>query len=132
NTYEFDSAAVGTLDILTLYRGRDYYEIAVDRDRIGTNVTGNMLRQYTDLVFDVVDGFRSQGKYYLSFGQVERLFQVRTLTMGEQSFLLTPTDVAHDTLQHAAPEQVGFDEQKLAQLDSFIQEQVDDGGPAVS
>src|SRR5699024_5687606 len=66
------------------------------------------------------------------FGQVERLFQVRTLTRGVRSFLLTPVDVAHDTLQRAAPGQVGFDGEKLAELGSFIQEQVEAGGPAVA
>lgn len=132
NGYEFDGAAAGTLDILTIYRGRDYYEIAVDRNRIGANVTGNMLRQYTDLVFHDVDGFRSGGKYYLSFGQLERLFQVRTLTLGEQYYLLTPIDVAHDSLQRAQPAEVGFDEKKLAELDSFIRSQVESGSPAVA
>src|SRR5699024_740772 len=32
NGYEFDGAATGTLDIRTITRGRDYYEIAVDTD----------------------------------------------------------------------------------------------------
>src|SRR5699024_6851510 len=111
----------GTLDILTITRGRDYYEIAVDTDRIGSNVTGNMLRAYTDLVFDDVDGFRTGGKYYLSFGQIERTFQVTMRTDGERSWLLLPEDVAYDTLQPAAPEDVGFDTQGLAELDEFLQ-----------
>src|SRR5699024_9214027 len=131
NGYEFDGAATGTLDILTITRGRDYYEIAVDTDRIGSNVTGNMLRSYTDLVFDDVDGFRSEGKYYLSFGFLERLFQVKTLTLGEQHYLFTPTDTAHDTLQRADAADVRFDPDVLAELDELIQGQVDAGSPAV-
>jgi len=132
NGYEFDGAATGTLDILTITRGRDYYEIAVDTDRIGSNVTGNMLRAYTDLVFDDVDGFRADGKYYLSFGQIERTFQVAMRTEGERSWLLLPQDVAYDSLTTAEPEDVGFDPDRLAELDQFLQGQVDDGSPAVA
>lgn len=132
NGYEFDGAATGTLKILTIYRGRDYYEIAVERDRIGSDVTGNMLRAYTDLVFDDVDGYGAGGKYHLSFGFLKRLFQVRTLTAGQDQLLLTPADVAHDVLQSAAPSAVGFDEDRLAELDSFIHDQVEDGSPAVA
>lgn len=132
NGYEFDGAEPGSLDILTIFRGRDYYEIAVDRDRIGSNVTEYMLDDYTELVFDDVDGFRAGGQYYLSFGQIERLFQVGTLTEGEDSWLLLPEDVAHDRLSQAEPEEVGFDSDRLAELDAYIQAQVDDGGPAVA
>src|SRR5699024_7795362 len=132
NGYEFDGAAPGTLDLLTIARGRDYYEIATDTDRIGSNVTGNMLRAYTDLVFDDVAGFRADGKYYLSFGQIERTFQVAMRTAGERSWLLLPQDVAHDSLMTAEPEDVGFDPDRLADLDQFLQDQVDDGSPAVA
>lgn len=132
NGYEFDGAGAGTLEILTIHRGRDHYEIAVDRDRIGSNVTGNMLRAYTDLVFDDVDGHRSGDTYRLSFGALERLFQVRTLSLGTEHLLLIPVDVAHDVLRSAAPSAVGFDEDRLAELDSFIEGQVEDGSPAVA
>ena len=132
NGYRFDGAAPGTLDILTIFRGRDYFEISTGTDRIGSNVTGNMLRAYTDLVFDDVDGFRADGKYYLSFGQIERTFQVAMRTGEGRSWLLVPEDVAYDTLQTADPEDVGFDADRLAELDQFLQSQVDDGSPAVA
>ncbi|MCS5717784.1 penicillin binding protein PBP4B [Herbiconiux sp. CPCC 205763] len=132
NGYLFDGAATGTADILTVHRDRDYFEIDVNRDRIGSNVTGNMLNDYTDLVFDDVDGFAEGGKYYLSFGAVEKLFQVRTLVKGDSAFLLHPQFAAHDQLETADPESVGFSPDKLAELDDYIQAQVDDGGPAVA
>src|SRR5699024_7696208 len=92
----------------------------------------NMLRAYTDLVFDDVDGHRSGDTYRLSFGALERLFQVRTLSLGTEHLLLIPVDVAHDVLRSAAPSAVGFDEDRLAELDSFIEGQVEDGSPAVA
>ncbi|MGX5696808.1 penicillin binding protein PBP4B [Agromyces soli] len=132
NGYRFDGAPTGSLDILTLFRGRDYFEIAVDTNRIGSNVTGNMLNAYTDLVFDDVEGFRDGGEYYLSFGAIERIFQLGTLVNPDGSYLLEPQRVAHDRLAEASPASVGFDEAKLAELDDFVQRQVDAGGPAVA
>lgn len=132
NGYVFDGAAAGTVDILTLTRGRDYFEIAVDTNRIGSNVTGNMLADYTDLVFDDVDGFRDGDEYYLSFGAIERIFQVKTLVHPEGLLLLAQQAVAHDQVQSADPAAVGFDPAKLAAIDDFVQAQVDEGGPAVA
>lgn len=132
NGYRFDGSPTGSLDILTLYRGRDYFEIAVDTNRIGSNVTGNMLNAYTELVFDDVEGFRDGGEYYLSLGAIERTLQLGTLVHPNGTYLLEPQRVAHDRLVEAAPASVGFDEAKLAELDAFVQRQVDAGGPAVA
>ncbi|MFC4555574.1 penicillin binding protein PBP4B [Georgenia faecalis] len=132
NGYLFDGAAPGTLDVLTIHRGRDYFEIAVDRDRIGSNVTGNMLNEYTDLVFDDVDGFRQGGRYYLSFGAIERLFQVRPLVLDGAEYLLEKQFVAHDEITPADPGDVGFDPARLAELDDYINAQVADGSSAVA
>ncbi|WP_168209182.1 penicillin binding protein PBP4B [Agromyces intestinalis] len=132
NGYRFDGAATGTIDILTMYRGRDYFEIAVDTNRIGSNVTGNMLNAYTDLVFDDVDGFRDGDDYFLSLSAIERIFQVGTLVHPEGVLLLEPQHVAHDQLAEADPASVGFDPAKLDEIDAYVQRQVDDGGPAVA
>ncbi|WP_308797986.1 penicillin binding protein PBP4B [Agromyces silvae] len=132
NGYRFDGSPTGSLEILTVYRDRDYFEIAVDTNRIGSNVTGNMLNAHTGLVFDDVDGFRADGDYFLSLGAVERILQLGTLVHPAGTFLLEPQAVAHDRLVEAAPATVGFDEAKLAELDAFVQRQVDAGGPAVA
>src|SRR5690606_2236646 len=90
------------------------------------------LTAYTDLVFDDVDGFRQGGKYYLSFGYIERLFQVRTLVLDGSEYLLHKQSVAHDEVAAAAPADVGFDTARLAELDEYIEAQVADGSSAVA
>ncbi|MPV50495.1 penicillin binding protein PBP4B [Pseudactinotalea sp. HY160] len=133
NGYVFDGAPADTLDILTIFRNRDYYEIAVDTNRIGQNVTGNMISYWLseDYVFSDIDGYSEGGEYYLSFGAIEWLFQVRTLIHSGDALVLTPQFVAHDELTTADPAAVGFDPVELASLDDWIQDQVDAGGPAV-
>lgn len=132
NGYRFDGAATGTVDILTIYRHRDYFEIDVNRNRIGSNVTGNMLNYYNDLVFDGIDGFRQGGKYYLSFGAIEKLFQVRTLVDNGKEFILDRQFAAHNALATADPADVGFDPKKLDAIDDYINAQVNDGASAVA
>lgn len=134
NGYVFDGQPVGSIDILTLRYGRDYHEIAVDRNRIGSNVTGNMLREFTELdaVFRDVDGFRDGADYYLSFAAIERILQVGTLVHPEGLFLLAPQRSAHDTVADADPETVGFDPERLDDLDAFAQQQIDAGYAAIA
>lgn len=125
NGYVFDGHARNTIDILTIHRGRDYVEIAVDHNRVGSNVTGNMLSFLTDLVFDDIDGYRGEdGHYHLSFGAAERLFQVRTLTIDGVDHVLRKQFVAHDGLREGSPEAAGFDPARLADLDSYLAGQV--------
>lgn len=133
NTYKFDGAAVGTADILTIYHDRDYFEINVNTNRIGSNVTSNMLNEYTELVFNDVDGFKQNGNYYLSVGYIERLFQVGSLAKDGQVFLMKQQDVAYDQLSYAkTPEEVGFSSEKLAKIDDYINKQVQDGFPSAA
>ncbi len=125
NGYVFDGHARNTIDILTIHSGRDYFEIAVDHNRVAANVTGNMLAFLTDLVFDDIDGFRGEdGRYHLSFGAIERLFQVRTLTIDGVDHLLRKQFVAHDTLRGGTPEAAGFDPARLSDLDTDMAGQV--------
>ena len=133
NGYVFDGAAKGTVDILTIYHDRDYFEINVDSNRIGSNVTTSMLNEYTDLVFNDVDGFKQDNKYYLSLGYIERLFQVATLSVDNKDYLLQKQDVAYDQITNAdAPEQVGFSSEKLNKIDDYINQQINDGFPAAA
>ena len=133
NGYIFDGAAVGTADILTIHHDRDYFEINVNTNKIGSNVTANMLKEFTDLVFYDVDGFKQDNKYYLSLGYIERLFQVATLSVESRDYLLKKQDVAYDKVTYAsAPEQVGFSSEKLDKIDDYINQQVKDGFPAVA
>ncbi|MFU8849767.1 penicillin binding protein PBP4B [Micromonospora sp. SL1-18] len=133
NTYVFDGHAKNTTNILTIYRNRDYFEIDVAHNRIGSNVTGNMLNAYTDTVFNDIDGYYAGGRYYLSYGAIERLFQVRTLILDDgSSYILIPQVVAHGSLETADPATVGFDPAKLDAIDAYVQQQVDAGGPAVA
>ena len=133
NGYIFDGAAIGTADILTIHNDRDYFEINVNTNKIGSNVTSNMLKEFTDLVFYDVDGFKQDNKYYLSLGYIERLFQVATLSVDNKDYLLKKQDVAYDKVTYAdAPEQVGFSSEKLDKIDDYINQQVKDGFPATA
>jgi serine-type D-Ala-D-Ala carboxypeptidase len=133
NGYLFDGAAKGTVDILTIYHDRDYFEINVNSNRIGSNVTSNMLNEYTDLVFYDVDGFKETNKYYLSLGYIERLFQVAALSVDNKNYLLKKQDAAYDQITDAAaPEQVGFSSEKLNKIDDYINQQIGDGFPAAA
>lgn len=134
NGYVFDGHARGTIDILTLYYGRDYHEIAVDLNRIGSNVTGNMLSSHTSIpmVFDDVDGFKDGEDYYLSFAAIERILQVGTLVHPEGHLLLPQQEGAHDAVAVADPESVGFDPTRLEALDDFAQQQIDAGYAAIA
>ena len=133
NGYIFDGAAKGTVDILTIYRDRDYFEINVNSNRIGSNVTSNMLNEFKDLVFYDVDGFRKDNKYYLSLEYIERLFQVATLSVNSKDYLLKKQDAAYDQITNAdAPEQVGFSTEKLNKIDDYINQQINDGFPAAA
>lgn len=133
NGYLFDGAAKNTVDILTIYRDRDYFEINVDSNRIGANVTTNMLNYYTDVVFNDVDGFKQDNKYYLSLPYMERLFQIGTLTFGSNNYLMKKQDAAYDQITKAdAPEQVGFNSEKLNKIDDYINKEVNDGFPGAA
>ena len=132
NGYEFDGAAPNTIDILTVTRGRDTLEIAMDANRIGYNVTSNMLDDHQDLVFDDVDGFRDGDDYFLSFAAIERLFQVGTLLHPAGLFTLLPLETAYDEVTDADPESTGFDRARLEELDAYLEGQVDQGFPGVS
>jgi len=133
NGYVFDGAPKATANILTIYHDRDYFEINVDTNRIGSNVTGNMLNEYNEFVFSDVDGFKENGKYYLSLGYIERLFQLAHLTFGGQDHLLEKQFTAYDQLRYAGkPEEVGFSSAKLDEMDQYVQQQIDDGFPAAA
>lgn len=133
NGYVFDGKAAGSLDILTLRDVRDYVEIATATNRIGSNVTGNMLAEYTDQVFSDVDGFAANGTYYLSFDAIERLFQVGTLVTDDGEYVLPRTTSAYDTVEKAAkPEDVGFDSAKLAALDDYLNDQMAQGASSLA
>lgn len=133
NGYIFDGAAKDTVDILTIHHDRDYFEINVNTNKIGSNVTANMLKEFTDLVFNTVDGFKQDNKYYLSLGYIERLFQVATLVVDNNDYLLKKQDVAYDQITYAAtPEQVGFSSEKLNKIDDYINQQIKDGFPAAA
>lgn len=132
NGYLFDGAAKNTVDILTIYHDRDYFEINVNTNRIGSNVTGNMLNEYNDIVFTDVDGYRDNGKYYLSLGYIERLFQVGSLILGDNAYVLEKQYSAYDQISYAKPEDVGFSAEKLDAIDGYINQQVANGFPAVA
>lgn len=133
NGYVFDGAAKHSVPILTIYRGRDYFEINTDSNRIGQNVTGNMLRSYTDTVFTDVDGFKQDGKYYLSFGYIQRLFQVGALVSDRDPFILPRQFVAYNTLQPAANvADVGFSQAGLDAIDDYVNDQAENGGPSLA
>ena len=133
NTYKFDGADVGTADILTIFHDRDYFEIDVNRNRIGSNVTGNMLNEYTDLVFNDIDGFKQDNKYYLSLASIERIFQVGALNIDNEVFLLKQQNTAYDQLSRAkSPEDVRFSSEKLARIDDYVNQQVENGFPAAA
>jgi len=133
NGYIFDGAAIGSADILTIHHDRDYFEININTNKISSNVTANMLKEFTDLVFYDVDGFKQDNKYYLSLGYIERLFQVATLVVDNKDYLLKKQDVAYDKITYAAaPEQVGFSSEKLDKIDDYINQQVKDGFPATA
>lgn len=132
NGYQFDGYASGTLDILTLVRGRDYHEIAMDIDRFASNATTQMLNNYANLIFQDVDGIRDGQEYYLSLASVERLLQVGTHINDEGTYLLEPVEVAHDALGQADPAQVGFSAQGLADLDRFANQQINAGWPGLA
>ena len=118
---------------MTIHHDRDYFEINVNTNKIGSNVTSNMLKEFTDLVFYDVDGFKQDNKYYLSLGYIERLFQVATLSVKNKDYLLKKQDVAYDKVTYAeAPEQVGFSSDKLDKIDDYINQQVKDGFPATA
>ena len=118
---------------MTINHDRDYFDINVNTNKIGSNVTTNMLKEFTDLVFYDVDGFKQDNKYYLSLGYIERLFQVATLSVGTKDYLLKKQDVAYDKVTYAAaPEQVGFSSEKLDKIDDYINQQVKDGFPATA
>ncbi|UFU02585.1 penicillin binding protein PBP4B [Ruania suaedae] len=124
NGYQFDGYATDSLDILTLTRGRDYHEIAIDIDRFASNATGRMLTNYTNLVFQDIDGVRDGEDYFLSLASVERLLQVGTHIDNSGTYLLDTLDVAHDSLGTADPEDLGFSADGLADLDRFAQQQI--------
>ncbi|MFJ5717834.1 penicillin binding protein PBP4B [Neobacillus sp. NPDC093127] len=133
NTYKFDGANAGTADILTIYHNRDYFEININTNRIGSNVTGNMTSAYTDLVFHDVDGYKDGNNYYLSIGYIERLFQVAVLADHNKVLLLKQQNVAYDQVTRAkAPEDVGFSSEKLSKIDDYINQQVESGFPAAA
>lgn len=133
NGYVFDGAAKGTADILTIYRNKDYFEINVDTNRIGANVTTNMLNYYTDTVFNDVDGFRKDNKYYLSLPYMERLFQIGTLCINNNNYLMKKQDAAYDQITNAAaPEQVGFSSEKLNKVDDYINNEINEGFPGAA
>ncbi|MFL0268560.1 penicillin binding protein PBP4B [Candidatus Clostridium radicumherbarum] len=133
NGYKFDGAAKGTVDILTIYRDKDYFEINVDTNRIGANVTTSMLTYYTDVVFNDVDGFKQDNKYYLSLPYMERLFQIGALSYNNNNYLLKRQDVAYDQITTTAfPEQVGFDSEKLKKVDDYINNEINDGFPGAA
>lgn len=138
NGYVFDGHAVGTVDVLSLYYGRDYHEIAIDHDRGITNSTTSMLNNYRDLdmAFYDVDGFKtgsgSSAVYNLSFGAIERLLQVGTLVHPDGYFLLPPQAAAHAEVTEGDPASVGFDPEKLAEVDAFARQQVADGYSAIA
>ncbi len=132
NGYLFDGHAAKTIDIVTMFQNRDYFEIAVDYNRIGYNVTGNMLNYYNDIVFTDVDGYRDNGKYYLSLGYIERLFQVGSLVGKSGAYLLPKQYTAYDRIEQASPEAVGFSSEKLAELDKHIEGFIEEGFPSMS
>jgi len=133
NGYVFDGAPKATVNILTIYHDRDYFEINVDTNRIGSNVTGNMLNEYNEFVFSDVDGFKGNGKYYLSLGYIERLFQLAHLSYGGRDHLLEKQFAAYDQIRYAGkPEEVGFSSAKLDEMDQYVQQQIDDGFPAAA
>jgi len=133
NGYVFDGAPRATVNILTIYHDRDYFEINVDTNRIGSNVTGNMVNAYNNFVFSDVDGFKQNDKYYLSLGYIERLFQLAHLTFDGQNHLLEKQFTAYDQIRHAGkPEEVGFSSAKLNEMDQYVQQQIDDGFPAAA
>ncbi|QOR72836.1 penicillin binding protein PBP4B [Ruania alkalisoli] len=132
NGYQFDGYATGSLDILTLTRGRDYHEIAMDIDRFASNATGRMLSNYTNLVFQDIDGIRVGEDYFLSLASVERLLQIGTHIDHSGTYLLDTLPVAHDSLGTADPEQLGFSADGLADLERFAQQQVDAGWPGLA
>lgn len=133
NGYVFDGADKGTADILTIYRDKDYFEINVDTNRIGANVTTNMLNYYTGTVFNDVDGFRKDNKYYLSLPYMERLFQIGTLCINNNNYLMKKQDAAYDQITNAAaPEQVGFSSEKLNKVDDYINKEINDGFPGAA
>jgi CubicO group peptidase (beta-lactamase class C family) len=133
NAYIFDGAAKDTVDILTINRDRDYFEIDINSNKIGSNVTATMLKEFKELVFKPVDGFKQENKYYLSLGYIERLFQVDAFVVDNKDYLLKKQDVAYDQITYAAtPEQVGFSSEKLNKIDDYINQQVKDGFPAAA
>lgn len=133
NGYVFDGAAKGTIDILTIYHDKDYFEINVNSNRIGANVTTNMLNYYTDVVFNDVDGFMQNNKYYLSLPYIERLLQIGTLTINNNSYLLNRQNSAYDQITAAAaPEQVGFNSEKLNKIDDYINNEINQGFPGAA
>lgn len=133
NGYLFDGAGAHTVPILTIYRGRDYFEINTNSNRIGQNVTGNMLRSYTDTVFTDLDGFAQDGKYYLSFSYIQRLFQVGTLVTDRNAFILPRQFVAYDKVQPVGdPATVGFSQGSLEAIDDYVKSQSENGGPSLA
>ncbi|MFD0715314.1 penicillin binding protein PBP4B [Paenibacillus sp. GCM10027626] len=133
NGYLFDDLAPNTANIVTLFYGRDYFEINIDSNRIGSNVTGNMLKEYTKFVFSDVDGFRQGDRYYLSLGYIERLFQVRSLSVGSQQYLLKKQEAAYNQLAYAdRPEDVGFSSAKLDAIDQYVEQQIAAGFPGAA
>lgn len=133
NGYKFDGAATGTVPILTIYHDKDYFEININTNRIGSNVTTNMLNYYTDTVFQDVDGFYQNNKYYMSLEYLDRLFQVNTLNVNSKDYLLQKQDVAYDQISTVAdPEVVGFDSAKLSQVDDYINNEINDGFPGAA
>jgi CubicO group peptidase (beta-lactamase class C family) len=133
NDYVFDGAAEGTVPILTIRRGRDRLDINSDTNRIGQNVTGTTLREYTDTVFTDVDGFARDNRYHLSLGCIRRLFQVGTLVDDGGAYILPRQFVAYDTIRPVRdPADVGFSASGLAAIDRYVRGQVDDGGPSLA
>jgi len=133
NTNVFDGEPNGSANILTLYHDRDYFEINVDKNRLGSNVTSNMLKEYTSYVFSDIDGYKQDDKYYLSLGAIERLFQVKHLTVGKEELLLAKQFTAYDRISVAnKPEDVGFSSEKLKAIDEFMINQIQKGFPAAA
>ncbi len=133
NAYAFDGAPPGTLEILTIRRGRDCVDLSTATDRAGCNTSGTMPAEHADTAFRDIDGFAAHGTYYFSFDAVEALFHVGTLLTDAEAFVLPRARTAYDAVGAAAsPESVGFSSGRLADLDGFITSQVEAGACTVS
>lgn len=135
NAGVFDDHAAGTVTTVVATRGHDTLELDPVAGRVGVNVASQMLNSYTELTWRDAEVRLGSGGVEMSTRALRDLFDVRADVLRGMLYLSQQVRVARDTVRDLRGTSVaaaGFDEQRLASLDAFLDEQVAAGFPSAA